>query len=440
MANISEQYIDFLLAKASLELPINVRVKAKQCLIDFIATSANGYYHNSSFSDCYPLEGRSSIIGSRGLYASAPVAAFLNGFNSHSTELDDGHRYGMTHIGAVVVSSVLSVVQERGCSFESLIKGIVMGYEATARLAQAVQPDHKKRGFHTTGTCGTIGAAIGCAFALGYNRDQMLSTLSAAATSASGFLEIQEDSSDLKPYNVSNASMSAVMACYVGLSGKRGAADILGGKRGFLQLYCNTVDLIKLVGAIEDYEIQRIYVKLYAACRHCHSAIEAAIAIRNQQHLSLRDIESITIDTYQLAILGHDHKNISGEQSAKLSIPFSVAVAYKYGMVSFNSFTKEVLEDSEIVDLISKVTITENPDYTSCQTSKRQATVRILFRDGKELSHTVEFAKGDRENPLTEEEFMQKLLMLTENTGIVAEPVIKAIEDESIQQLIKNLN
>lgn len=437
--SISDQYIDYLVGKCAESMPIIVVEKAKQCIIDFIATAANGYRHNPSFVKSYPMGGECAIIGSGLFKAAAPIAAFVNGFNAHTTELDDGHRYGMTHIGAVVVASVLAIVQERNLDFDSLIRGVVMGYEATARLAQSVQPAHKKKGFHTTGTCGTIGAALGCAFAMSQTPSQLKATLSAAATSAAGFLEIQEDSSELKPYNVSNAAMSAVMASYVGQTGKKGADDILGGNRGFIKLLCEDINMDKLVGVSDDYEIQRIYVKLYAACRHCHPAIEAAIKISEQHKVAPCDINSIRVATYQLAIKGHDHKDICGEQSAKLSIPYSVAVAYKYQSVTFDSFEAEVLNDKDVRLLIERVSVVEDADYTSQQSNKRQANVTIDFKDGSSISKMVEYAKGDRENPLSKTEFIQKFQSLTAYTSVNTNAVVKALEQSNIQELYSNL-
>lgn len=75
------------------------------------------------------------------------------------------------------------------------------------------------------------------AVARGYNREQLKSTISAAATSAAGVLEIQENSSQLKPYNLAHGAMSGFMAAEMGKTAILGPDDILGGKRGVFQAY-----------------------------------------------------------------------------------------------------------------------------------------------------------------------------------------------------------
>ena len=75
---------------------------------------------------------------------------------------------------------------------------------------------------------------------------------------------------------------------------------------------------------------KRLYEK-YASCRHSHSAIEAAIDIMKINNIDLDEITKVNIYTYQSAIIGHDHKVVEGVNAAKMSTPYSVAVALVTG-------------------------------------------------------------------------------------------------------------
>lgn len=133
--------------------------------------------------------GSSKVLGTS--WTSTPeTAALLNGMSAHAAELDDGERYGMVHPGAPVISAVLAVVQTRKLDMPALLKGIYVGYEATVLLARQLQPALKDRGYHATGVCGTIGAAIGVAAACDFSQEQMKSAFCAAVTSASGILKV----------------------------------------------------------------------------------------------------------------------------------------------------------------------------------------------------------------------------------------------------------
>ena len=283
--NTTDAFVDYLIELSEADPPLKIKNIARNCLLDYLGCTYVGATMYYGKFDILTLRGGASSVIGANTKADPAIAAFINGFHAHSTELDDGHRFGMIHLGSVIVSAVLAVSESQVLSMDSLLKGIVVGYDAAVRLAFSIQPGHKQRGFHTTGTCGTIGAAVGCSIAMNFNHAQMKTAISAAATSAAGILEIQEDASELKAYNVAHAAMSGVMAALVGRAGLHCPDNILLGDRGWMKLFSDTVNEKKLTEKTTCYEIERIYRKPYAACRHCHSAIEAVlnIAERNSQ-------------------------------------------------------------------------------------------------------------------------------------------------------------
>jgi len=270
-----------------------------------------------------------------------------------------------------------------------------------------MQPSHKNRGFHTAGTCGTIGCAVGVAYALGMNKAQMKRVLTSAAGSAAGMLEIQEQKSEIKPYNVGRAAMDGLAAAYMGLTDYETPDDIFGGERGFFKTFADQFDLEKLIGVQNYFEIERIYVKPYASCRHSHSAVEAAIKLH--QEIDTEEIEEVTIQTYKLGVKGHDHTNIQGIASAKLSTPYAVAAGLLYGRADLSVF--EPL-DEKIVALAQKVKVVEDPALTAESPKMRIAVVTVILRDSSEKSCRVDYAKGDPENPMTAEELAEKKRLL----------------------------
>ena len=84
-------------------------------------------------------------------------------------------------------------------SWKDFLYGIIIGYEAAILLGIAIQPAHRFKGYHVTGTCGTVGAAMAIAAARKYSKSEYKSALSAAVTGAAGILEMIENESNLKP-------------------------------------------------------------------------------------------------------------------------------------------------------------------------------------------------------------------------------------------------
>ena len=254
MQNITEAFADYLFDKAE-RIPGPILERAEACLQDTLSVTLAGAAKNRKRWEALlrrlPL-GTAELVGYPET-TDGKTAALINGFNAHSLELDDGQRFAMIHLGASIVSAIRAAGAASG---ERVRTGIVMGYEAACRAAIAMQPSHKNRGFHAAGTCGTIGAAVGAAFALDLDRGQLKRVLSCAAGSAAGLLEIQEQGSELKPYNVGRAAMDGLAAAEIGLVDFETPADMLGGERGFFRSFADQYEPEKLTEKTEYFEIR----------------------------------------------------------------------------------------------------------------------------------------------------------------------------------------
>ena len=410
--NVTDIFVDYLYGLCVSDLRAEAIEQARLCLLDYKGvTSAGAKMLEKKGSDfltrVFKQGGEVSVIGFQ-QKTTLHNAAFLNAMSAHMAELDDGHRAGQIHLGASIISAILPVAEVESLSEESVLRGIVVGYEAAIRLAMAINPAHKLRGFHTSGTCGTIGVAVAIAAALKFSREQMKVAVSSAAASASGLLEMQEDESELKPYNLAHAAVGGITAAYCALGGFKGPDDAIGGKRGFLSVMTENPKIQYLSEFDEPYlQIEKIYRKLYAACRHAHSAVEAAISLKNQYQIDPASVSRIVIETYGMAIKGHDHKVIKGIQSAKMSVPFSVALALKTGNAGLKDYNESNLSDGEILRLTSIVDMIEDPEISSWLPNKRAAQVTIVSA-GKSYMCCVEYPKGEPENPMSESEIIEK--------------------------------
>lgn len=441
---LTDLFISNILNILSVELPNSVQKKARECLLDYLGVSLVGSAillkkESKLFESLDSLE-ECRFLGSS-FKVPAITAALFNGINAHVIELDDGHRRGAVHLGATIFPSLLSVAEAEHLSCSDIFLGTIVGYEATVRLACAIQPGNKLRGYHATGTCGTVGAALGIAAALHYTDAQMKTTLSAAVTSAAGVLEMQEDESELKPYNVGRAAMDAVAAAYIGRSGLQGPKDPLGGKRGFLKVMTDTPHPEFLTDFnSETLCIEQIYQKTYAACRHAHPAIEAALAMRNE--VDIESIEKIEVRAYRLAVSGHDHTEILGVSSAKMSIPFGVAVALVTGSAGLTSYSEATISNETILALTRKVIVLEDEDLTRLCPEKRASILTIHLSDGRTLSNRVDYPKGEPENPLTQDEQEAKFRELANFGGLSKEACDEVInevwkEDFDLYKILK---
>lgn len=410
MPSVIEAFVDYLFDK-STKVSEEIVEKARQCKEDYIVVTTAGAAKNkgkwSKLLENYP-DGNAHIFGYQKCVDSH-TAALINGFNAHSLELDDGQRFAMIHLGASIISAIEAASADFDIHEDAYLKGIIIGYEAACRLSIAMQPSHKQKGYHTAGTCGTVGSAVGVGFALQMERHQMKRIITVAAGSTAGMLEIQEQKSEVKPYNLGRAAMDGLMAAYMGKTPFDIPDDMLGGERGFFAIFSDSWDVGKLIAKQDYFEIQRIYVKPYASCRHSHSAVEAALLLRGR--IEINSIKNIEVETYRLGLKGHDHSNVQNVSSAKLSTPYAVAVALLYGRADLSVFEPI---DKVAVQLAARVKVVENQYLTDQSPEKRVAIVHVKMVDGTEEVECVEYAKGDPENPMTDEELTGKWKALSD--------------------------
>jgi 2-methylcitrate dehydratase PrpD len=434
MINLTDTFTNYILDKSNAIPEEKLIHQSKRCLLDYLSVvyAGKGVMGNqaikliSRFPD---VNNGSSVIGF-GSRKSTSDAAFLNGYISHVAELDDGVNSGIVHPGTPAISALLALAQERRVNGLDLLKGIVAAYETTIRLANAVQPSHKKKGYHATGTIGAVGAAAGLAVMCNSSKSTFKNAVSAALISAGGSLKALEDASQLKPFNVGNAARSGLTAFLVAEAGIEGPNDSLGGEMGFLNMmsgFCNTE---KLHSVNPGYAINDIYIKPYAACRYCHPAIEASIKISISHSIKIDEINGISVVTYDLAVKNHDHTSIPNISSAKMSIPFSVATAILNNKAGINEFSEIQIQNEVLKSLTQKVSVRSSPEFSNVFPEKSIAEVNLKMNNGDTYSKVVEYPKGEPENPLSDEELMEKFIALCKFGGS---------KDKHIREIIDNV-
>lgn len=391
----------------------------KRCILDWLSISRAGACILGNRLDCISnlsSEGRCSCFLSS-KKKDLLTAAFLNGFAAHEMELDDGHRRAMLHLEAPIISAMIALSQHESLTFESFVKGIMAGYQTTVKLARMIQPGHKMNGFHATGTCSAIGVASAVSMALGMNDEEHSNAIAAATTRAAGLLAALDSPSELKPYNISGAIEVGIRSAYLAKAGFKGPYDALYGKRGFLKVFAPGIKP-DTYGLDYGSEILNIYFKPYVSCRHCHAPIEAALNIRNNNHLDWRDCEDIRVETYRLAIDGHDSKVIKTSSEAKMSIPYCVAVSLIKGSCGMDSFTDDVVVSNDVQLFLHKINVQEDIMLTQATPNQRGARVIVTLKSGRQYFEYVENPLGEPEHPMSDAMLEAKYMELMSFAGV----------------------
>lgn len=407
--NISEHFFFEIDRIAKIEIPEGVIERTKHSLLDYLAvTCAGARFQKEQLHKYYdfaePEEGLFKAIGT-GKNLVLKEAVFLNGLNGHALDFDDGTNSGIIHLGSPIFALLLPLAQRHHISIGKLLKSAIIGYEASYTMAVSIQPKHKSLGFHATGTCGVIGATLAAAYMLGFSEKERFTAFATACVSATGMLKVLDDGSELKPYNVAKTAMLALSSLQLAKAGFKGHPDPLGGYRGFLKMMVGDENIaLQPVLLNGTYAIMKSYTKPYASCRYTHPPVEAAINMGKEYSITAEDVLNIEVSTYDLAVSGHDHQIIKGAYSAKMSTPYSTAVALIYGKAGLQEFCEEVLSCEQVKTLTRKVKVSADDELSAIFPLKQSAIVTILTTKGK-YTKRVDFPKGEPENPMSEDEF-----------------------------------
>ena len=446
--NISRVFFERINEVAKCDVPADVMSRARRSLLDYLAVTCAGAQFQKDkikgfFNFAQPESGAFSVIGT-GKKVVLKEAVFLNGLNGHALDFDDGTNSGIIHLGSPIFSLLIPLSQRYGIGVEEMLKKAIVGYEASYTMAVSIQPKHKALGFHATGTCGMLGATLAAAYMMGFSDEERFEAFAAASVAASGMLKVLDDGSELKPYNVAKTALLSLTSLQLAKACFKGHPDPLGGYRGFLKMMSGDEHTeIKPTMLNGTYAIMKSYTKPYASCRYTHPPVEAAIHLRNQYGITPEMVDKIKVKTYNLAVSGHDHTDIQGAYSAKMSTPYSTAVALIYGKAGLQEFGEDVIENDTVKALTKKVEVVADEELSSIFPDK-QAAVLTIEANGKTHSERVDFPKGEPENPLSEKEFKTRYDALMAY-GCVDKAVSDAIyakvneQNASVEELIEKL-
>jgi 2-methylcitrate dehydratase PrpD len=452
MKSISETYADFIVRTRFEDLGAEVVQQAKKLILDLVGVSLAGYatmeFPKIVVGYFAELGGRpeATILQAKKKFP-AVNAAFANASCAHAMDMDDGHRFAASHPGAVVIPAAMAAAELAGASTKKLITGIVVGYEIMIRIGRAIVPSSLNRGFHITGITGVYGAAAASAKIMNLNQGETAGALGMAGLQSAGLIQVNHEveGAKVKPLNPARAASNGLLSCILAKRGARGPLQIFEGEDGYLKAVSDEVKQDLLTeGLGKEYEILKVYVKLYAACRHAHAPIDAVFEALKGQSIEAEEISRVSVETYSAAVRLAGIREATTPSAARFSIPFSVAVAIAEKDAGPDQYCEAVVRDRRIQALAQKVEMSVSEKWETSYPHKRGATVSINTRSGKTLVFEVGLARGEPENPATWNEMYGKFFsnatrLLPEKDARELGERIMALEESSLDEVLRLL-
>jgi len=367
---------------------------------------------------------------------SAPHAALVNGTLIQSFELDDVHRQGVLHVGAVTLPPLLAITEIRpGLSGRDFLQSAVAGYEIGPRVGKCMGPQHIGQGWHSGATVGVFSAVSGAAAALRLSAEQTVHALGIAGTQSSGLMAAQYGAM-VKRMHAGRAAQSGLYGALLAQAGFTGIVDVFESPYGgFCSTFSRSSDRFNLDELSWElgraWETMRISLKFYSCVGSNHTTLDAIRAMQNKTPFGADDIASIVVHGSQVTVehVGWPYQP-QGLVSAQLNLPFCVATLLLEGDVFVDQFTDEIVDDKRRIELSKKVSVVHDPSITARGSNYRHMVrVELRLNNGVKLEQTVEAPRGSEHSFASEADIVQKFRKL-------ATHVISDAKADSIVNLV----
>lgn len=345
--------------------------------------------------------GQACAVWGTGRRLSAPHAALVNGTLVQGFELDDVHRVGVLHVGAVTLPGLLAVTEMRpGLSGRDFLAAAVAGYEIGPRVGMCMGQEHIGQGWHSGATVGVFSAAAAAAAALRLAPEQVVHALGIAGTQSAGLMAAQFGAM-VKRMHAGRSAQSGLYAALLAERGFTGITDVFENEYGgFCTTFSRSLDRFDraelTAGLGSRWEVMRIALKFYSCVGSNHTTLDAIRAMQRQHPFGPGDVERITVHGSRVTV---DHVGWpyvpQGLTSAQLNLPYCVATLLLEGDVFVDQFTEEKVADGERIRVSRLVDVVEDPAITARGKSFRHMVrVDVRLRDGTEMTETRASPEG----------------------------------------------
>jgi 2-methylcitrate dehydratase PrpD len=367
---------------------------------------------------------------------SAPHAALVNGTLVQSFELDDVHRAGVLHVGAVTLPALLAVGELRpGMSGRDFLRAAVAGYEIGPRVGLCMGPEHIGQGWHSGATVGVFSAAAGAAAGLKLSRDQVVHALGVAGTQAAGLMAAQYGAM-VKRMHAGRAAQSGLYGALLAEAGFTGITDVFESDYGgFCTTFSRSHDRFNLAeltaGLGERFETMGVALKFYACVGSNHTTLDAIRTIAARRRFRPEEVGKIVVLGSQATVdhVGWPYRPQS-LTAAQMNLPFCVATLLAEGDVFVDQFSDAVIADPRRMALAEKVEVRHDPAITARGAKSRHVVrVEVHLTDGTVQAETVEAPRGSEQKFASEGDVMEKFRKLTR--GVVTD-----VKAERIGELV----
>lgn len=450
-SGITEEISNFVVNSKYEDFSSDIQRVATRCIIDGIGVILAG-----STEPCVQitrdyvlsLEGKRecTIMGKGKNKAPVHLAALVNGTAGHAMDWDDTALSAMPDRALLLHPTIpplvagLAIGEELNLSGRDFLTAFIVGFEVECKIADAINPDHWERGFHSSKTCGIFGATIAAAKLMDLSADQVRNAIGISASMASGIMV--NFGTMTKPLHVGQTAENGVVAAQLAYRGFEAHPEALEGLKGFFHAFAGGFDPGKICGKLgQPFSMINpgVSIKPYPCGVVGHPAMDAMLALVTENDIKPDDVDHIKVATGS-NVLGpkgplHYKKSQTGLQG-KFCVPFQMASMIIRRKAGVMEFTDEFVQSPAVQDMMDRIEAVVDPEIDALGRDKIVSVIEVQLKDGRILKgRSTEHYRGGPQNPLSQEELVEKFNDATQQI-LASDQAKKLLETiESLEKL-----
>jgi 2-methylcitrate dehydratase len=417
MESISRKMARFASSLSYDAIPEPARKEAKRFLLDSVGCAlaaldledmqaAYRYVQNLGGHE------QASIIG-HGTKTNMANAALMNALLIRAMDYNDIYWKQDPSHPSDIIPAALATGEHKHASTKDLIIGIVIAYELEMRLCLAANPGIREVGWHHASLTQFVSPLVAGRM-LGLSEDELVAAVGISGSShftlggvVAGHLTNMKNTADPM------ATETGVRAAMLAQTGYSGPVEVFEGKEGVFEVL-NTVtwDANQLLDGLgKTFLITECGYKAFPTEALTHQPITAVLELRKEHRIDPHAVTEILVKTTTRGadILSDPSKyRPTTKETADHSLPYCVAVATAKGNVLPSDFRGKALKDPLVWELLPKIKVVADPQIDALFPRVKRAIVTITTEDGKRYTKQEDFAKGQAERPLSDEELTSK--------------------------------
>jgi len=397
------------------DLPQSVVNFAKYSILDTLAVIIGGSAMEGipAVVDLVKSKGGKpeSVIPLYGGRVPASEAALATGPMARAMDFGQVHVEG-DHCTEYTVPALLAAtgLKEKVTGKEFLL-AFTVGQEVLIRIGMAFLVNSRGASLGREQGHFIFGAAASVAKLLGLSQDEL--------ENAEGIAREMTQPHDLAMYAPPTLMVrvhhgfvcqDAINACLLAKRGITGPRhQVLAAPKGYLGFATWETEPEALTNRLgEKWEMLDADIKPYPSCKCTHTSVEGILAQMQEHNFEAEDIAGIDLDegaaNWAFATTPKEVRwNPQTVPGCQFSVPYLVATAACTKNVFLDSYTPEAMARKDVRELMTRITANEDPSLPPFG-----ARIKTTLKNGKKYTDERPYAKGSSQNPMTEQELVNK--------------------------------